>query len=124
MRRVDVILTPSPPLSIGIVAWMLGGWHRAPFVYNVQELYPDIAINLGAVRNRTSIRMSYALERFVYRAARITRDRRTHATAAGRERRAPIAIVVIPNFVDTTVLAPVRPPTRSRANSDSMAASS
>jgi hypothetical protein len=111
VRRVDVILTPSPPLSIGIVAWMLGGWHRAPFIYNVQELYPDIAINLGAVRNRTAIRLLFALERFVYaRAARITliaeRMRRRLV-----EKGVPAArTVVIPNFVDMNLLRAVPSP--------------
>ena len=52
VRRVDVILAPSPPLTIGVCAWLLGCLYRAPFVYNVQELYPDIAITLGALKNR------------------------------------------------------------------------
>ena len=119
VRRVDVFLTPSPPLSIGIVAWMLGGWHRAPFIYNVQELYPDIAINLGAVRNRTAIRLLFALERFVYaRAARITliaeRMRRRLV-----EKGVPAArTVVIPNFVDMTLLRAVPSPNEFTREAD------
>src|SRR6185295_13463997 len=62
VRRVDVILAPSPPLTIGICAWLLGCVYRAPFVYNVQELYPDIAIALGVIRNRRIIAMLLALE--------------------------------------------------------------
>jgi colanic acid biosynthesis glycosyl transferase WcaI len=111
LRRVDVILAPSPPLTIGVAAWLLGRWHRAPFIYNVQELYPDIAINLGAVRRPWVIRMLFALERFVYaRAARI-------AVIADRMRQrllekgvAAERVVVIPNFVDTTTLEPVPAP--------------
>jgi colanic acid biosynthesis glycosyl transferase WcaI len=111
VRRVEVIITPSPPLTMGVVAWLLGGWHRAPFIYNVQELYPDIAINLGAVRNRAAIRLLYALERFVYaRSARVT-------LIAERMRRRLIdkgvpsdRITVIPNFVDMDVLHAVPSP--------------
>ena len=111
LRRVDVILAPSPPLTIGVAAWLLGRWHRAPFIYNVQELYPDIAINLGAVRRPWLIRVLFALERFVYaRAARI-------AVIAERMRQRllekgvpPDRVVVIPNFVDTTALEPVPAP--------------
>jgi colanic acid biosynthesis glycosyl transferase WcaI len=109
LRKVDVIVAPSPPLSIGIVAWLLGRWHRAPFVYNVQEIYPDIAINLGAVRNPLLIGLLYAVERFVYRrAARVTliseqmRKRLLDkGVDAGR-------LVVIPNFVDVAQLATVQ----------------
>ncbi len=111
LRRVDVILAPSPPLTIGVAAWLLGRWHRAPFIYNVQELYPDIAINLGAVRRPWLIRILFALERFVYvRAGRI-------AVIADRMRQRllekgvpPGHVVVIPNFVDTSALEPVPAP--------------
>lgn len=111
LRRVDVILAPSPPLTIGVAAWLLGWWHRAPFIYNVQELYPDIAINLGAVRRPSLIRLLYALERFVYaRAARIVviADRMRQRLL---EKGVPAdRVVVIPNFVDTAALEPVPAP--------------
>ena len=45
----DVILAPSPPLTIGVEARLLGLRHRVPFVYNVQEVHPDVAIALGAI---------------------------------------------------------------------------
>ncbi len=40
--------------------------HRVPFIYNVQEIYPDIAIRLGAVRNRRVVAFLGWLEKFVY----------------------------------------------------------
>jgi colanic acid biosynthesis glycosyl transferase WcaI len=111
VRRVDVIVAPSPPLTMGVAAWLLGAWHRAPFVYSVQEIYPDIAIALGAVRNRTVIRALFALERFVYRrAARITviADRmRQRLLEKGVP---PERTVVVPNFVDTEALHAVPAP--------------
>lgn len=111
IRKVDVIITPSPPLTMGLVAWLLGAWHRAPFLYNVQEIYPDIAINLGAVRNPTVIRLLYALERFVYaRAARITviADQMRQRLL---EKGVPAdRMEVIPNFVDIDVLQRVPAP--------------
>jgi colanic acid biosynthesis glycosyl transferase WcaI len=111
VRRVDVILAPSPPLTMGVAAWLVGLWHRAPFVYTVHEIYPDIAIALGAVRNRAAIRALFALERFVYaRAARITvlADRmRQRLLAKGVP---PQRAVVIPNFVDADALHPVPAP--------------
>jgi colanic acid biosynthesis glycosyl transferase WcaI len=111
LRQVDVIVTPSPPLTMGLAAWLLGAWHRAPFVYLVNELYPDIAIALGAVRNRTVIGLLYALERFVYRRAAVI------APIAGRmrdrllEKGVPAdKVVLLPNFVDADALVPVPAP--------------
>ncbi|MGE5802058.1 MAG: glycosyltransferase family 4 protein [Gemmatimonadota bacterium] len=106
-RRPAVILVPSPPLTAGVSAWVLGRLRSAPFVYNVQEIYPDIAINLGALRNRAAIRLMYALEQFVYRRARAI----TVIAPRMRERLLekgvpPAKIVVIPNFVDLGDLSP------------------
>ena len=71
--QVQVIFAPSPPLTMGFHAWIIGLMKRCPFIYNVQEIYPDIAISLGALRNRALVRLAFALERFVYdRAAAIT----------------------------------------------------
>lgn len=101
--RVDVIIAPSPPLSIGVVAWLLGLRHRAPFIYNAQELYPDIAVSLGVIRHRAVISLLYRFERFVYSTAgRVTviseamRDRILEKDVPARK------VVHIPNWVDTS----------------------
>src|SRR5690606_29552818 len=65
----DVILAPSPPLTIGVSAWILGLLRRTPFIYNVQEIYPDIAVRMGILKNRRVIRLLEMLERFIYRRA-------------------------------------------------------
>ena len=107
VRRVDVIVTPSPPLTIGVCAWLLGVCYRAPYIYNVQELYPDIAISLGALRNRGVIAVLFALERFVYARARFIT-----VIAPGMRRRilkkavAPEKVRLIPNFVDADDMVP------------------
>jgi len=108
VRRVDVILAPSPPLTIGLCAWLLACLYRAPYIYNVQELYPDIAIALGAVKRRSIIRVLLALERFVYARARII------TVIAPRMRRRILdkgvsddKVRLIPNFVDVHDMAPL-----------------
>jgi colanic acid biosynthesis glycosyl transferase WcaI len=107
IRDVDVIITPSPPLTIGLSAWLLGLFHRCPYVYNVQEIYPDIAIRLGALKNGFAARVLFRLERFVYRhAAKITviaPNMRENLLAKGTP---PEKVEVIPNFVDLNQLSP------------------
>lgn len=108
VRRVDIILAPSPPLTTGVCAWLLGRFYRAPYIYNVQELYPDIAITLGAVKNRWIISLLFVLERFVYARARVI------TVIAGRMGRRLIRkgvpadkVRLIPNFVDVSDMVPL-----------------
>ena len=108
LPRPDVIFAPSPPLTIGANAWLIGALRRCPYIYNVQEIYPDAAIALGALHNPVLIRSLYALERFVYhRAGLVTviaphmRDRLLRKGTPGAK------LAVIPNFVDIEELAPL-----------------
>jgi colanic acid biosynthesis glycosyl transferase WcaI len=104
----DVVITPSPPLTIGVVGWLLARWRRARCVYNVQEIYPDFAINQGIVTSARAIAAMRWLEGFVYRRSdRIVVIsewfRRTLATRAVPASK----LSVIPNFVDTELYRPL-----------------
>jgi colanic acid biosynthesis glycosyl transferase WcaI len=65
--KYDVILVPSPPLTAGLAAAVLARLTGRSLVYNVQEIYPDVAIELGVLRNSVAVMASRWLERFVYR---------------------------------------------------------
>ena len=65
----DAVLVYTPALPLGLVgAWMKRRW-RARFTLNVQDLFPQNAIDLGVLRNPVLIGAYRALERRLYRAA-------------------------------------------------------
>jgi colanic acid biosynthesis glycosyl transferase WcaI len=106
--RQDVVITPSPPLSIGVIGWLLAVFKRGRFVYNVQELYPALAIQMGLTTpDSTTYKMMAWLERFVYsRAQKITvicEPFRQHIVALGYPNH---KIHIIPNFVDSDFIKP------------------
>jgi glycosyltransferase involved in cell wall biosynthesis len=68
--KPDLIFVESPPLFLGITAWLASRLRGAPYVFNVSDLWPESAVQLGIVTNRTLISMAEALERFCYRHAR------------------------------------------------------
>lgn len=101
---VDVIEMYSPPLTLGVAGWILKKRLGAPLVVNVQDLFPQNAVDLGIVKNPVVLAGLRALERTVYAGAdAIT----VHSVGNGKylvERRGqPEAKVkVIPNWVEPT----------------------
>lgn len=67
--KPDVILSFSPPLPLGVSACLLSWLWRVPWILNVEDIYPEIAVVTGVLRNRTAIRILSLLERFLYRHA-------------------------------------------------------
>jgi glycosyltransferase involved in cell wall biosynthesis len=68
-EKPDVILASSPPLSVGSVGSMLAVRHRAPWVLDVRDLWPDVALELGEVGEGALLRFAERLERRLYRSA-------------------------------------------------------
>ncbi|MEO5896525.1 MAG: glycosyltransferase family 4 protein, partial [Vicinamibacterales bacterium] len=67
--KPDVIYVWHPPLSIGVAAWAVSRLRRAPFVYDVQDIWPESAVLSGVVKPGRLYGMMMGLERFVYRRA-------------------------------------------------------
>lgn len=105
--KFDIVLAPSPPLTIGVSAWVLSATRRVPFVYNVQEIYPDVAVSLGVLKSQRTIRALERLESFVYRRARTVTVISEWFKRRLLEKGVPEKkLVVIPNFVDTGFVEP------------------
>lgn len=106
-ERADVVLAVSPPLTLGLAGHSIARARKAAFVFNIQDVFPDIAIELGALKNKTLIRAARSLERSCYRYAdRITvLSEDLRANISGRTSD-PSKIRVIPNFVDTEKITP------------------
>jgi colanic acid biosynthesis glycosyl transferase WcaI len=68
-QRPDVIYVYHPPLTVGLAAAALSAAKRAPFVYDVQDLWPDTLAATGMIRNARALRVVDKLARWVYRRA-------------------------------------------------------
>jgi colanic acid biosynthesis glycosyl transferase WcaI len=69
LRRPDVFVVVSPPLLLGVAAWLVGKVKGAPFVFHVQDLQPDAAVGLGMLKPSAFTRALYGIEAFAYRKA-------------------------------------------------------
>lgn len=99
IKNVAVIVSPSPPLTIGRLNNWLGKIKGCKVVYNVQEIYPDI---LNKPETSFIHRYLRGMEKRVYNnsAAVTTIDQVFYDTIVGRfDDKSKLHI--IPNFVDT-----------------------
>ncbi|MDG2908808.1 MAG: glycosyltransferase family 4 protein [Acidimicrobiales bacterium] len=107
----DAVMALSPPLTLGPAGWVAARRHRCPLVLNVQDVFPDVAIEVGAITSPRVIRLFRSLERFCYRRSDavtvLSDDLAANVTAKlGGSSRDPL-VRVIPNFVDTTTIRPL-----------------
>jgi colanic acid biosynthesis glycosyl transferase WcaI len=102
-KEYDVILAPNGSFFTGVTAWLLGALRGIGYVYNVQDIYPDVPLKAGQLGQQWQVRGLAAIERFMYARAR-------HITVISEAQRANLLgkgvaaerITVIPNFVDAT----------------------
>ncbi len=69
VKNVDLVWGTSPPIFQGATAWLLARLKRAPFLFEVRDLWPAFAVAIGVLRSPLLIRASLWLERFLYRHA-------------------------------------------------------
>jgi len=67
--KYDLILVTSPPLFVGITAYILSRFKRIPFVFEVRDLWPESVVDTGVVMNKLIIKFAYWFESFIYRKA-------------------------------------------------------
>jgi colanic acid biosynthesis glycosyl transferase WcaI len=108
-RKADVVLAMSPPLTLGLTGRLVGLAHRAPLVFNIQDVFPDAAVRTGALSNRRLIRAAAWLERVSYQSARavtVLSDDLAANVAGKLPEGLAERVHVIPNFVDTEAIVP------------------
>lgn len=68
-RKSDVIYAYYPPVIVGFVAMCVGTLKRVPFVYDVQDLWPEALVATGMVKEGRVTRLVDKLCGLIYRSA-------------------------------------------------------
>lgn len=106
-QQVDGVLAVSPPLTLGLTGWAIARARSGAFVFNVQDVYPDIAEELGVLKEGPLLSFTRRLERFCYERADAVTVLSEELQDNVREKKVrPDKVRVIPNFVDTAAIAP------------------
>ncbi len=100
--RHDIIVVTSPPLFVGITAYVISRLRRVPFIFEVRDLWPESAIDTGVITNKLIIKFAFWFESFVYKKARLINV----LTPAFREKLVSVKnvqsekVIFIPNAAD------------------------
>ncbi len=93
--RADVVIATSPQLFTGVAGRVLGWLKRAPFVFEVRDLWPESIVTVGAMRENLAIRLLKRLAAGLYRTAD-----RIVAVGPGYKRRIVSLYPVSPSKID------------------------
>jgi len=67
-KRFDVVVASCPPLFIGLSGWVIARLRRARFVFDIRDLWPDVAVEAGEFSADGRVtKVAEALARFIYR---------------------------------------------------------
>jgi colanic acid biosynthesis glycosyl transferase WcaI len=109
-RRPAAIISMSPPLTMGLTGWLAARLRFTTAIFNIQDVFPDAAIETGAITNKRIISAARWLERVSYHRSDavvvLSDDLRDNVVAKVSSRHAN-KIKVIPNFVDADRIVPM-----------------
>jgi glycosyltransferase involved in cell wall biosynthesis len=108
--KTDVIICTSPPLFLGITGYLASRFKRAKFVFNVADIWPESAVELGLVKNKFFIRLAEILENWLYKKswkiATATEGILHYMVKKGKPRD---DVFMLPNGVNTETFSPREP---------------
>lgn len=69
LKNIDLVIATSTPLTIGIPALIIKWTRKTPYLFEVRDLWPEVPIQMGALKNPIIRRMAKSLEKTIYKNA-------------------------------------------------------
>ncbi|MDR3539696.1 MAG: glycosyltransferase family 4 protein [Desulfosporosinus sp.] len=108
--KADYIFVESPPLFIGFTVFFAKWVKGAKVILNISDLWPESAVSLGLVTNRSVIALTERLERSMYKTAWRISAQTEGIINSLKDRGIPQAkLVFLPNGVNPDLFAPQAP---------------
>lgn len=105
LRKIDFILTISPPLFTGIVG-LFAKFFKSPFfIFDIGDLWPESAIQLGFLKNQFAVKISEKLEQLIYKKSDLINVVTQETMIKLKSKHDFIKqIEYVPNFVETEII--------------------
>jgi colanic acid biosynthesis glycosyl transferase WcaI len=106
-KRPDIVLCMTDPPMVGDVALLVARRFRRPLVVVSQDVFPEIAVELGRLTNPVLVRLLDLLVRwYLRRADRVVAIGETMRDRLEVKGVRPARLSVIPNWTDTAAIVP------------------
>jgi glycosyltransferase involved in cell wall biosynthesis len=69
--KQDAVIASSPPLFVSLPGYVVSKIKRIPLIFEIRDIWPKFAIEMGILKNPLAIKLSYWLEKFIYRKAEL-----------------------------------------------------
>ena len=104
--KFDAIYVWHPPLTVGVAAWVIARLRRTPFIYDVQDIWPDSVVMSGLMSDGFVVGLMRKLEKFVYKRANhifvVTSGARENLIGKGVQ---PEKVSAMPHWIDENLFA-------------------
>ncbi len=110
-RKPDYLFVESPPLFLSVPAFLAGLFWQVPFIFNVADLWPDVIVDGGFLKEGFIIRCLRKLEQWSYRQAAYVNTVTDWMLKVLREEKSipKEKLLFLPNGVDTRKFRPLLP---------------
>jgi glycosyltransferase involved in cell wall biosynthesis len=107
VRKPDIVVATSPQFFTACAGWLVSTLRRAPFVFELRDLWPESIRAVGAMNQKRLLDWLERIELFLYRRA----DLIVSVTTSFRENLAtrgidPGKVTVVTNGVDVSLFSP------------------
>lgn len=98
--KSDKLFATSTPLTVAIPALIYKLVKRKPFVFEVRDVWPEVPVSLGVIKNKVLIKFACFLEKLAYKHAEHIVSLSPDMQKSVLERCGGTAVSVIPNAAD------------------------
>jgi glycosyltransferase involved in cell wall biosynthesis len=100
--KYDAIIVTSPPLFVGVSGYLISFFKRTPMIFEIRDLWPESAIDTGVLTNKWIIKLAFAVEKFIYKKARLINvlTPAFYNTLKNKKQINADKLIIIPNAAD------------------------
>lgn len=68
-KDIDLVFATSTPLTVGFPALVMRWFKKKPYIFEVRDLWPEVPIQMGAMKNKLVRALTVKFEKTIYRNA-------------------------------------------------------